>query len=147
MMSSIDTQVRQNKDVVSRAISEVLVGENYELLEELYADDFVQHGGPIGDLHGLEALQEWFEAVHAGFSDFEATEEFSLSEDDLVASYVSFAGTHDGEFMGLSATDEYVEVTGITINRLEDGKIVESWPQTDFLGVLQQVGAIDLAGN
>lgn len=146
-MSSIDAQIAQNKDVVSRAISEVIGEGKFDLIEDLYADDFVQHGGPTGDLNGTAAFREWMENVHAGFPDLAANEEFSLCEGDLVASYVTYSGTHDGAFLGIPATGEHVEVNGIAINRVEDGKIVESWPQTNFLGVLQQVGAIEMPGN
>jgi steroid delta-isomerase-like uncharacterized protein len=100
-----------------------------------------------GDITGPAAFREWMEQVHAGFPDFEATEEFSLCEGDLVASRLTYTGTHEGEFVGVPATGRHVEVTGITINRVKNGKIVESWPETDMFGVLQQVGAIDVPGN
>jgi len=140
-------RVKQNKDVVSRAISEVVSEGNFDLLGELYAEDFVHYRGTSEDLTGPAAFREWMEQIHTGFPDFEATEEFSFCEDGLVASRVTYTGTHDGEFMGIPATGKHVTVTGTTINRVEDGKIVESWPETDFLGVLQQVGAIDKPGN
>ena len=87
------------------------------------------------------------ETVHAGFPDFAATEEFSLCEGDLVASRLTYTGTHDGEFMGVPATGESVEVTGTAINRLEDGRIVENWPEMDFPGLLEQMGAVDAPAN
>jgi predicted ester cyclase len=87
------------------------------------------------------------EQVHAAFPDFEATEEFSLCEGDLVASHMTYAGTHEGEFMGIPATGTRVEVTGTTINRVVDGRIAESWVETDFLGLLRQVGVVETPGN
>ena len=140
-------RVKENKDVVSRAITEIVSEGNFDLLRELYAEDFVHYRGANEDLTGPAAFRAWMEQIHTGFPDFEATEEFSLCEDDLVASRVTYTGTHDREFMGIPATGKHVTVTGTTINRVEDGKIVESWPETDFLGVLQQVGAIDMPGN
>ena len=65
--------------------------------------------------------------------------------DKVVARWTSF-GTHSGEFMGVPATGRFLTTSGITIFRLEDGKIVEEWSESDMLGMLQQVGAIPGAG-
>ena len=137
------TGVEQNKRLASRAITEIISEGNFDVIDEILAEDFAQYGGVSGDLQGTDALEEWMEQVYAGFSEFEATEEFSLCEDDLVAVRVTYSGTHDGEFMGIPATDEYVEITGTTIFRVEDGRIVEGWVETDTIGILQQVGAMD----
>jgi steroid delta-isomerase-like uncharacterized protein len=146
-MSITDTQISENKAIVSDAISEVVSEGTFDRIDELYGADLVNHRSIGDELRGPAAFREWMEEVHTGFSDFVATEEFSLGEGDLVASRLTYSGTHDGEFMGIPATGEFVEVTGTTINRLEDGKIVESWPETDFLGVLQQVGVVDAPTN
>jgi steroid delta-isomerase-like uncharacterized protein len=142
-MAKAAPQIAQNKDVVSQAIREVVGDGNFDNLEELYAQDFVHYRGSGEDLTGPPAFREWIEQVHTGFPDFEATEEFSLAEGDLVASRLTYTGTHDGEFLDIPPTGESVSVTGTTINRVENGKIVESWVETDLLGLLQQVGVVD----
>lgn len=142
-MSLLESRVEQNKQLASRAISEIIDERNFDALDEVFTEDYVQHGGVDGDMMGSAAFQEWFEQVYAGFSDFEATEEFSLAEDDLVACLVTYSGTHDGEFLGIPATGEHVEITGITIFRVEDSKIPEAWVEVDTVGLLQQVGAMD----
>jgi steroid delta-isomerase-like uncharacterized protein len=146
-MAVADTQMSENKATVSDAISEVVSQGNFDRIDELYGAELVNHRNTGDELKGPAAFRGWMEEIHAGFPDFVATEEFSLCEGDLVASRLTYSGTHDGEFMGIPATGEAVEVTGTTINRLEDGKIVESWPETDFLGVLRQVGAVDAPAN
>jgi steroid delta-isomerase-like uncharacterized protein len=146
-MSVTAAQTAENRAIVSDAVSEVVSEGNFDRVDELYGPDLVNHRGIGDELRGPAAFREWMAEVHAGFPDFEATEEFSLCEGDLVASRLTYAGTHDGEFMGIPATGEYVEVTGTTINRIEDGKIVESWPETDFLGVFQQVGVVESPAN
>lgn len=142
-MTNPSEQVTENKEIVSRATSEVVSEWNFEVLDELYAEKFVHYRERSENLTGRDAFREWIEETHTGFPDFEATEEFSLGEGDLVASRMRYTGTHDGEFMGLPATGNHVDITGNTINRVTDGKIAESWPETDFLGLLQQVGAVD----
>jgi steroid delta-isomerase-like uncharacterized protein len=142
-MSSMPTQTSENREIVSRAISEVLSDGNFAALADLYAEEFEEHGGASGDLRGRAEFRAWIEQIHAGFPDFEAVEEFSICEGDLVASRVTYTGTHDGEFLGIPATGAPAETTGITINRVRDGKIVESWPETDMLRVLRQVGVVE----
>ena len=47
--------------------------------------------------------------------------------------------------MGIAPTGNEVAITGITIHRIEGGKIVEEWENWDALGLMQQVGAIPSA--
>jgi predicted ester cyclase len=53
-------------------------------------------------------------------------------------------GTHEGEFRGIPPTGSEIAIAGIGVFRLADGQIVESWYLGDFLGLLQQVGAVDM---
>ena len=51
-------------------------------------------------------------------------------------------GVHEGELFGIPPTNRPMKVTGITILRLEGGKIVERWVEVDMLGALQQLGVV-----
>ena len=68
----------------------------------------------------------------------EVTDE--LAERDLVVSRFSARGTHLGPFLGAAPTGEPIGYTGTDINRVHDGRIVESWVHYDALGLLQQLG-------
>ena len=56
------------------------------------------------------------------------------------------SGTHQGEFFGIPPTGEHITTTGINIFRIENGKIVELWANSDDLGVMQQLGVIPPMG-
>jgi predicted ester cyclase len=60
----------------------------------------------------------------------------------MVANYFVFYGTHRGEFMGIAPTGREVRFTGLTIDRVVDGKIVENWIEGDLEDLLQQIGAV-----
>ncbi len=65
-----------------------------------------------------------------------------VAEGDLVVSHIVGRGVHEGDFLGIPATNNEVETDGIAIHRIRDGKIVEYWSVTDVARVLQQVGAV-----
>ncbi len=67
-----------------------------------------------------------------------------LADGGYVAFRATEIGTHEGEFMGIEPTGRRVEMEGTVIHRLEDGKVAETWAQFDVLGLLRQLGAIEL---
>ena len=68
-----------------------------------------------------------------------------IAEGDLVAIRWTPRGTHEGELFGIAPTGKQATVSGITIDRYENGLIIESWTNWDTLGLLQQIGAIPVA--
>ena len=65
----------------------------------------------------------------------------------MVVQRWTFRGTHRGAFQGIPPTGNQVTLTGISIWRFDDGRIVESWHELDTLGLLQQLGAIPVSGQ
>jgi steroid delta-isomerase-like uncharacterized protein len=129
----------ENKAVARRSWE--LVGQhNPELLEEVYAADVVWHE-PDQDLQGLEEAKQFYSMYLSAFPDLNVTVEDVLAEGDNVDSRYTVRGTHQGEIEEFgSPTGRQVEIKGITIHRIEGGKIVEEWERYDNLGVLQQLG-------
>jgi predicted ester cyclase len=76
------------------------------------------------------------------FPDFHDSIDIQLAEGDLVATRFTSMGTHRGTLMGVKPTNKELNWTGITIDRIAAGKIVESWTNWDMMGMLQQLGAI-----
>ena len=136
--------LNQNEAVVERFFEEVFNHENYDVLSETHTDDAVNHGPPgaEGDLRGHEAAKEYFVGIHEAFPDVHAEVETLVPADDYVTARVTYTGTHQGEFMGIPATEKHVEVEGILMNRMEDGKIAETWGQIDAVSLMEQVGAL-----
>jgi predicted ester cyclase len=78
----------------------------------------------------------------SAFSDRRVTIEDQLADGDKVATRWRVTATHSGEFHGIPATGRRGSMTGISIDRLAGGKIVESWEVTDDAGLLRQLGAV-----
>jgi len=132
----------QNKAIVSRFIEEPWKG-NLDVVDELTAGDYIGHDPANPEpLRGPEGVKEFITTYRAAFPDARITVEQQLAEGDLVATRWSGRGTHEGELMGIQATGKQVTVSGLTISRLLDGKIVEEFQNWDTLGMLQQLDAI-----
>jgi steroid delta-isomerase-like uncharacterized protein len=130
----------QNKAIARRAFDEILSHGRFELAEQLYAKDFINHG-----LHSNASLEEDQTALkgwHQAFSDIAIVPEKLIAEDDLVTVYWIALGTNTGTGNGLPATGKKVELAGITIWRIVDGKIKEEWSAFDQLSMMQQLGLL-----
>jgi steroid delta-isomerase-like uncharacterized protein len=108
---------------------------------ELYSPDIVFHGLQ-GVEPGIDSVRGFYQAFWAAFPGCKLDFEDTIAEGDRVAIRFAVRGTHGGEFQGIPATGKSVDVAGISIMRFQGGKCVERWSQADFLGMLQQIGAI-----
>ena len=131
----------QNKALAKRAFEELLSKGRFELAEELYAKDFVNHGihRDISLAEDQAALKGW----HQAFPDLSIAPEKLIADGDLVAVYWIARGTNTGAGNGLPATGKKVEQSGITIWRIVDGKIKEEWSAFDQLSMMKQLGLLD----
>ena len=130
----------QNKALAKRAFEELLSKGKFELAEQLYAKDFVNHGihRDISFDEDQAALKGW----HQAFPDIAIVPEKLIAEGDLVTIYWIARGTNTGTGNGLPATGKKAEQAGITIWRIVGGKIKEEWSAFDQLSMLQQLGLL-----
>jgi steroid delta-isomerase-like uncharacterized protein len=130
----------QNKIIAKRAFEELLSQGRYELAEQLYSKDFVNHG--IHRDIGLEEDQGALKGWHQAFPDVVIVPEKLMAEGDLVTIYWIARGTNTGTGNGLPATGKKAELAGITIWRIVDNKIKEEWSAFDQLSMMQQLGLL-----
>ena len=134
--------VEQNKDLDRRWLEEVWGKGNVATVDELAGADFVWHWAPPGLAADREGYKEFVRMEFDAFADVSCVAEDVVAEGDKVAGRWTWRGTHKGEFMGVAPTGKQVTLTGICINRVVDGKIVEEWGEMDMLGLMQQLGAV-----
>ncbi len=131
----------QNKALMRRGIEEVWSRGNFDVVDEVVAADFVGHQTP-GETHGPEGVKRYFGMLRRAFPDIHFTIEDQIAEGNRVATRWTARATHRGEYQGIAPTGRAGVVTGITINRVANGKIVEGWTNLDELGMLHQLGVI-----
>ncbi len=132
--------IEENK-AIARRIYEEFKRENLPVYYELYAADFVYHE-PDGQELGLEAFKQSAPTLLTAFPDYHVTVEDLIAEGDKVVSRYTWTGTHKGELGGIPPTGRQVTVHGIEVLRIVGGKLVEAWDEVDYLGLMQQLGAI-----
>ena len=130
----------QNKALAKRAFQELLSEGKFELAEQLYAKDFTNHG--IHRSISLEEDQAALKGWHQAFPDITIVPDKIIAEGDLVTVYWIARGTNTGAGNGLPATGKKVELSGITIWRIVNGKIKEEWSAFDQLSLMQQLGLV-----
>jgi steroid delta-isomerase-like uncharacterized protein len=136
----------QNERIAKRGFDAFNTGD-LSIVDQVTAEGAVNHDpAQPEEARGPEGFKQVIQVYRGAFPDLKFTIEEQFSDGDLVCTRWSTEATHDGDLMGIAATGKPVTGTGISIDRIEDGKIVESWNQWDNLGLLQQIGVAETAG-
>jgi steroid delta-isomerase-like uncharacterized protein len=135
--------IDHNKDVVLRLLDEVFNRGNLAAVGGLMVPDYVLYDPtspePVRGPDGYAAFQNRFLTA---FPDRRLTIEEQTAEGDRVVTRWRTRGTQRGDLPGLPATGRTVDVEGITISRLVDGRIAEDRQVWDALGFWRQLGAL-----
>ncbi|MCG8424807.1 MAG: ester cyclase [Proteobacteria bacterium] len=130
----------ENRTILARAVEAYNSG-NLSDYFQLYDESVVLHGyGPQPiDLAGATAF---YTGLKNAFPDGVLSIDVQIEEGDKIACVYSMRGTHKGEFADIAPTEKSVHLTGQTMFRFSDGKVVERWNTADVLGLLVQLGAV-----
>jgi steroid delta-isomerase-like uncharacterized protein len=136
----------QNEAVAKRGFEAFNTGDT-SIADEIIAEGARSHDPAMPEeLSGPESLKKSVEIYRGAFPDLRVTVEECFSDGDLVCIRWSSEGTNDGELMGMPPTGKRATSEGISIDKIQDGKIVESWIHWDNLGLMQQLGVGEPAG-
>ncbi|MDQ3444183.1 MAG: ester cyclase [Chloroflexota bacterium] len=80
--------------------------------------------------------------MFAAFPDLRVAVEDMVADGDRIAVRYSIYGTHRGDALGIPATGQAAESTGMDCFRIANGKIAERWAEMDFTGLLVRIGAV-----
>ena len=131
----------QNKQVVGRLFNEAMNQRRFELLNEIIAPEFVNHGMP-GAQQGPEGMRQILQGFLDAFPDMKITVEHIVAEGDMVATRGHWVGTNKGSFMGGPASGNSVRSDYVDFWKMKDGKCIENWVQMDMIGIMMQTGAM-----
>lgn len=133
-----------NKVIARRFFEDIFSEGNLAVADEIIAPEYRDLGpGAIPGLPpGPEGSKMLVMVYRNAFPDINFTVGEQIAEDDLVVTRWTASGTHKGELAGIPPTGKSVNVVGVAVDRIKNGKLVEGWDISDQYGMLQQLGVI-----
>ena len=131
--------IEENKNIVRR-YQEAYNNCDFDSLAELLAADVLTPNIIAGMPSGLEGAKVVHQTTLIGMPDYHTNIEDLIAKGDTVVARVTMTGTHTGNFWGIPATGKRVNLTGIYIVRIANGKIVEHWGEENGVIVIKQLG-------
>jgi steroid delta-isomerase-like uncharacterized protein len=124
-------------------IEEVWNQGNFEVVDEVVASDYIGHSSePAFETYGPAGYKQYYASLREAFPDLTVTVEDQIAEGDKVVTRWTARGTHQGIFQGIAPTGKQGTITGITIDRVANGKVVECWTNADDLGLMRLLGVV-----
>ncbi len=131
----------ENKAIIRRLVEEVWNQGKLEVLDEILSPDHDHRDVSTPGLRGgREGEKSLVTTYRSAFPDMRLTIEDLIAEGDEVVHRWTVRGTHRGELMGIPPTGKQVTVTGTSVDRIQNGRIMASWVNWDALGMLEQFG-------
>jgi predicted ester cyclase len=131
-----------NKFLVRRFIEEVVNTGDVSRVREFIAPNYVNHYEQSGKLNGVEGMVGHVRDVRGTYPDLHVTVQQQVAEGDWVATRVIIRGTHRGRWLGLTPTGRPLEIVGMNLDRVVDGRMVEHWGVANTLEALIAIGAL-----
>jgi steroid delta-isomerase-like uncharacterized protein len=136
------TSTEAAKAVIRRNTEEVQSRGNFDVFEELFADDFVDHTPQPNMTPDKAGARGLYRALRVAFPDFHAVIHWQAADGDLVTTYKTYYGTHQGRFLGVAPTGRKIHFETVDAMRVRNGKITEHWGVANLFSLMQQLGAL-----
>lgn len=132
-----------DNQAVIRSFVERINARDFDAAATLLTDGCVHHATGVGngDLAGGQAWRRWMQSLSDAFPDRHLCIHALIAEGERVALRLTWTGTHLGDYGGIAPTGRRVEVNGISVFSMQDGRIAEQWIEQDILALHQQMGA------
>lgn len=138
----METTTFESNKKIARQFWDYFAKGDIQQVENLWGSDYKLHFPNKTNALTKEESKQILKAYNTAYPDIKFSVEDQIAEGDLVVTRIIANGTHKGEFQGVPATNKKVRITGVSIHRIINGKIVEEWAEFDALGLMQQIGAI-----
>ncbi|RDC64200.1 ester cyclase [Adhaeribacter pallidiroseus] len=142
LLASISTpNLEANKQLVLRHFNEVINQKRLDVISQIFAEEFysVAPTGAIGS--GRTNLSNYLGYFFTAFPDLHMTVQEMLAENDTVVALVNVTATHQGEFWGIPATQNVINIQEVFIVKVIDNWVVEARPQPDLYALFKQLNA------
>lgn len=141
MMTSHEAILEKNKRLVYRFIEECWNGGDLPEVADVVATNCRYHDPVFPHMNaGVTSLQHHIQNCRRAFPDLKFAIADTIAERDEVVLHWTAAGTHKGDFLGMSPTGASMLIAGTSIFRVEHGRIVEQWINWNLMSLMEQLG-------
>lgn len=137
----------KNKTIVRRFIEEVVNTGKVDRVEEFISVDYAEVQDGERHAVGIEGAKAHIRGVRQTYPDLYLSIERQIAEGEWVATCITARGTHQGSWLGIEPTGKPVTFTGVNIDRVVGGRIVEHGGAANMLGPLLEIGAVKVVGS
>ncbi|MFX0198130.1 MAG: ester cyclase [Candidatus Hodarchaeota archaeon] len=144
---SADTEL--SRAVIKRFFKGVLIGHDLNTGAKIASPNILIHSTAMpceASHYGINGMSDWLNKQWLTFPDLTIVNSFTVAHGDIVAVSWTARGTSHGTFLTLPQTGKTVEYTGVSMYRVEDGKIAEIWETRNTLGIMRQLNP-DIGGS
>lgn len=137
---------QENSALIRRWFEQVWNQGRLEAIDEMASANAIGHGQAQHDTDiGLKEFKPFVLGFRSAFPDMKIVIDQAFEQGDRAVARWTATMTHKGPFLGFAPTGKKVTITGTSIQRFTDGKLVEGWDNWDQLGLLVQIGAVPAA--
>jgi predicted ester cyclase len=133
-------KMADNKAIVRRVFDEIANAGDFGVVDEIYAEDYVDHAPLPGGPPGRDGVRHSIGGLRTAMPDLRVTVEEISGHADKVAVHNTWRGTHTGEVLGIRPTGRLLTFTGVVVFRLDGGLITERWAIGVELDLLKELG-------
>lgn len=134
--------ITENKQLVRRFIEAIVNTGDVGAMAEYVSDDCVETDGKVRIVSGVGGMRQHVLGVRATYPDLHLTIERQIAEGEWVVTQITARGTHRGEWLGIAPTGLPVVITGVNVDRVVGGRIVEHGGAANMLDALLEIGAV-----
>jgi len=139
--------LEENKKIIRGYIEQVINTGNIDVIEKFVSPNYTEvHEGKKYSV-GIKGAKEHIIGVRKTYPDLKLTIDRQIAEGDWVATCITAEGTHKGTWLGIKPTNKKVTFTGVNIEKIENGKIIEHGGAANLLLQLIEIGAIKIVSK
>ncbi|MFL1012943.1 ester cyclase [Flavisericum labens] len=147
VMSCKNAQLEKNISMYTQTWDQIINDGNIDLINNTnFVEDIILVSSPE-NIVGIENVKAYYQNFLTGFSDIEFTTVDAFGQDDKIVKHWSFKGKHTGEFFGMPPTGKPVNIEGVTLVKMQNGKILQEHDFMDNMAFLQQLGVVSAYEN
>ena len=141
-LEKADKQLKENLKMYETVWDDIINKREIDKINETNFDPNITLITAPENVVGIQGFKDYYQNYLTGFSDVTFTLVDVFGQGDKIVKHWNFKGTHTGEFFGIPASGKKVDIDGVTLVKMKDGKIAQEQDFLDNLSFYQQLGLI-----